>query len=97
MSPRTPRNSGLCHSRARSRHPEQDAPKGTGTGGRITPDDVRAGFKEVAGGVEETVQGAKPLLTYVAIGGVLVLALAAFWLGRRSGRRRSTVVEIRRG
>ena len=47
--------------------------------------------------MEAKAQATRPLLTYAAVGGVVLVALAAFWLGRRSGRRRSTVVEIRRG
>ncbi|MGO9659943.1 MAG: E3 binding domain-containing protein [Acidimicrobiales bacterium] len=70
---------------------------GSGPDGRITPDDIRAKAEELAGGVESQVQSARPLLMYAAVGGALLVTLAAFWLGRRSGRRRSTVVEIRRG
>ena len=39
----------------------------------------------------------RPLLMYAAVGGAVLVTLAVFLLGRRSGRRRSTVVEIRRG
>jgi hypothetical protein len=70
---------------------------GGGPDGRITPDDIRTKAQELAGGVENQVQAARPLLMYAAVGGALLVTLAAFWLGRRSGRRRSTVVEIRRG
>jgi hypothetical protein len=35
-------------------------------------------------------------MTYAAVGAVLLVAITAFWLGRRSGRTRSTFVEIRR-
>ncbi|MGA3221593.1 MAG: E3 binding domain-containing protein [Acidimicrobiales bacterium] len=70
---------------------------GSGPDGRITADDIRAKAEELAGGVESQVQSARPLLMYAAVGGALLVTLAAFWLGRRSGRRRSTVVEIRRG
>jgi hypothetical protein len=73
------------------------APQGTGPGGRITPDDIRAKADELAGGVQDDVRAVRPLMTYAAVGAGLVLVMAAFWLGRRSGRRRSTVVEIRRG
>ncbi len=70
---------------------------GSGPEGRITPDDIRAKAQEVAGGVENQVQSARPLLVYAAVGGAVLVTLVAFWLGRRSGRRRSTIVEIRRG
>lgn len=70
---------------------------GSGPGGRITPEDIKAKAQALAGGVESQVREARPLLGYAAVGGALLVTLAAFWLGRRSGRRRSTVVEIRRG
>jgi hypothetical protein len=47
-------------------------------------------------GVEGQVQSARPTLTYVAVGGVLLMVFIAFFIGRRSGRSRSTLVEIRR-
>jgi hypothetical protein len=72
------------------------APHGSGPGGQITPDDIRAKTKELVAGVEGQVQQARPTLTYAAVGGVLLLVFLAFFLGRRSGRVRSTLVEIRR-
>ena len=72
-------------------------PEGTGPGGRITPDDIRAKVQDIAGGVETQVQAKVPILRYVAIGGAVLVVLLVFMLGRRSGRRRSTIVEIRRG
>jgi pyruvate/2-oxoglutarate dehydrogenase complex dihydrolipoamide acyltransferase (E2) component len=83
----SPRNAGT----------DKAAPEGSGPGGRITPDDIRGKLAEVTGGAETKVQAARPLLTYVAVGGVVAVALVAFWLGRRNGRQRSTIVEIRRG
>jgi len=71
-------------------------PQGSGPGGRITPDDIRAKASELATGVEGQVESARPVITYVAVGAVLLIAVTAFWLGRRSGRTRSTFVEIRR-
>ena len=72
-------------------------PTGTGPGGTITPGDIKARAQGLAAGVEDQVQAKVPLIRYVAIGGAVVVVLAVFILGRRSGRRRSTVVEIRRG
>jgi len=72
-------------------------PRGSGPGGRVTPEDIRAKVDELASGVESAAQAKVPLLRYAAIGGAALAVLVAFWLGRRSGRRRSTIVEIRRG
>ncbi|HTW09619.1 MAG TPA: hypothetical protein VME46_19090 [Acidimicrobiales bacterium] len=74
-----------------------ERPRGSGPDGKITPDDIRAKMTEIAGGVQDEVQAKVPVLRYVAIGGAVVVVLAVFLLGRRSGRRRSTVIEIRRG
>ncbi len=71
-------------------------PQGSGPGGLITPDDIRAKAEQLVSGVEGQVQSARPTLTYVAVGGVLLMVFIAFFLGRRSGRTRSTLVEIRR-
>jgi hypothetical protein len=71
-------------------------PQGSGPGGRITPDDIRAKANALAVGVEGQVESARPVITYAAMGAVLLIAVTAYWLGRRSGRYRSTFVEIRR-
>ncbi|HUB68896.1 MAG TPA: hypothetical protein VL984_00600 [Acidimicrobiales bacterium] len=81
----------------RGRSSGREAPKGSGPDGRVTPDDIRDSVRQLAGGVESQVQAKVPLAKYVAIGGAAAVVLVAFWLGRRSGRRRSTIVEIRRG
>jgi len=75
-------------------HPEP--PTGSGPGGRITPGDIKAKVAELAGDVEEQVEAKAPMVKYTAIAGAAAVLLVAFWLGRRNGRRRSTVVEIRR-
>jgi hypothetical protein len=76
-------------------------PQGTGAGGKITPGDIKSKAEAVVGGVDDQIQQIQvtkgSLLKYAAVGGALAVVLISFWLGRRSGRRRSTVVEIRRG
>ncbi len=71
-------------------------PRGSGPGGLITPEDIRAKAGELVSGVEGQVESARPTLTLAAVGGVLLVVLIAFLLGRRSGKFRSTLVEIRR-
>ena len=41
-----------------------DKPEGSGADGRITPEDIRAKAESLAGGVEGSVQAAKPILMY---------------------------------
>lgn len=62
----------------------------------IHRDDLEAKFRELQGDVKETADEAKSYalvaITVVAVG---ILAVS-FVLGRRRGRKRSTIVEIRR-
>lgn len=85
MSPRRSRRGG-----------ENASPHGSGPGGRITRDDIRAKLGELQGEVNETTQHARPVLTYAAVGAAVAVVALAFVLGRSRGRRKSTVVEIRR-
>lgn len=63
---------------------------------RVTPDDLRAKFSELQGGVDASTEAAKG--TAAAIGTVVavVVVLSVFALGLRRGKKRTTVVEIRR-
>jgi hypothetical protein len=74
------------------------APKGTGSGdgGKLTRADLEAKLREVQGGVTDQAESAKG--TLAAAGGVIavLLMLIVFVLGRRAGKQRSTIVEIRR-
>lgn len=62
----------------------------------IRRSDLEAKMRELQGGVTETREAATN--TLVTVGAVLVVgAIAvAFLLGRRKGRKRTTVVEVRR-
>lgn len=63
---------------------------------RITRDQIEAKFREITGEVSTDVETARPQLVTVAVA-VAVVALAAVYLfGRRSGKSKSTVVEVRR-
>lgn len=63
---------------------------------RITRADLESKLRELSGDVEHDVERARPTLLSGAAAGVLVLVLLAYLFGRRGGRRRSAVVEIRR-
>ncbi len=63
---------------------------------RITRDDIEAKLRELSGDVDERVESAKPKLVAGALSAVVVIAALSYLLGRRRGRRRSAVVEIRR-
>lgn len=63
---------------------------------RITRDDLEAKFRAAQEGLQGKLDDKKSNLTAaLAVGGVIVV-LAVYLLGRRSGRKKSTFVELRR-
>ncbi|MGH9123467.1 MAG: hypothetical protein ACRDZ8_01930 [Acidimicrobiales bacterium] len=66
------------------------------TGRPVTKADIEAKLREIKGDVDQDVADAKPMMQYAAIGGVILLILLAYFLGRRKGKKKTTVVEIRR-
>lgn len=62
----------------------------------VTSDDIRAKLQEIKGEVDSGTQAAKPAA--LAVGAVAVVAIVglAFLMGKRRGKKKSTVVEIRR-
>jgi Mg2+/citrate symporter len=66
------------------------------TTARISRDDIEAKLRDMTGGLEETVEAARPKLISSAAAGVVLVVLLAYLLGRRRGRKRSAIVEIRK-
>jgi hypothetical protein len=62
--------------------------------GRIGRDDIEAKLREIRGEVDSTAQAAKPAMLAVAAVAVVAVVGVAYLLGRRKGKKRSTVVEI---
>lgn len=62
----------------------------------ITRDDIEAKFRELQGEVDDTVESSVGAGVIAGAAALLVLLLLAFFIGRRKGKRQSTVVEIRR-
>jgi hypothetical protein len=63
---------------------------------KVTRDDIEAKLRELRGGVDDRVEEAKVPAIAVAAAVVLLTVVAAYWLGRRRGKNRQTVLEIRR-
>jgi hypothetical protein len=63
---------------------------------KITPQDLENKLKALQGDVQSKVDDKKSTIASVAAGGGIVLLLIFFLLGKRSGKKRSTIVEIRR-
>jgi hypothetical protein len=63
---------------------------------RISRDDLESKFRELEGGARDQVASARSTAITAGVIGLVLLVLLAFLLGRRRGKLRSTVVEIRR-
>ena len=63
---------------------------------RITRDDLEAGIRKLQGDAKDRVDDKKK--TLATIGGIaaVVFILLVFMLGKRSGKKKTTLVEIRR-
>ncbi|MBU3690171.1 MAG: hypothetical protein B7C54_08440 [Acidimicrobiales bacterium mtb01] len=63
---------------------------------QISRDDIERKLRGLQGDVQEKVEDRKSAIVGLAVGVGVVLVVAFYVLGRRSGKRRSAVVEIRR-
>ncbi|HRW39634.1 MAG: hypothetical protein KDB04_05635 [Acidimicrobiales bacterium] len=63
---------------------------------KITRDDLEAKFRELTGDVDQKAEEAKE--TAIAVGAVVAAAvlLGVFLFGRSRGRKKTTIVEVRR-
>jgi len=63
---------------------------------RITRDDIESKFRELQGEVDEGAEKAKSYALIVGAVAVVAVVGIAFLVGRRRGKKRSTIVEVRR-
>jgi tRNA A22 N-methylase len=63
---------------------------------KVTPEDLRTNFQALQDGLKGKVDDQKSTLTTVAGLGGLLLVVIVFLLGRKSGKKKTTLVEIRR-
>lgn len=63
---------------------------------KITPDDLKSKLQAFQGDVQGKVDDKKTSIAAVAGGVGAVMMLLMFLLGKRSGKKKSAVVEIRR-
>jgi hypothetical protein len=64
--------------------------------GPVSRADIEAKLREIKGEVDETTDAAKPIALAVGIAAVVAIVGLAYVMGRRKGRKRTTVVEVRR-
>ena len=63
---------------------------------KITRDDLEAGIRQLQGDAKQKLTDKKrPLIATVGVAAAVVVLLA-FLLGKRSGKKRSALIEIRR-
>jgi hypothetical protein len=91
MSPRA----GTKSKRKQKRGKQDSAPSSVPEK-KISRDDIEAKLKELQGEVDEGIESTKGIGIAVAVGGGVLLVLLAYWFGRRRGKKRQTVLEIRR-
>ena len=76
--------------------PDTKAKHDTGPAKKITRDDIESKFRELSGDVDDRAEAAKG--TAVTVGAVVAAAvvLGVFLFGRSRGRKKTTIVEVRR-
>jgi hypothetical protein len=62
----------------------------------ITRDQIEAKFRELTGDVSEEVESSKSQVITVGLAIGVALVAVVFLIGRRNGRRKSAIVEVRR-
>jgi hypothetical protein len=62
----------------------------------VTRYDIEAKFRQLQGEVDTTAESAKSYVLIGGIAGAILLLLVVYILGRRTGRKKNTVLEIRR-
>jgi hypothetical protein len=62
----------------------------------ITRADIEAKFGELRGEVDERTEAVKVPAIAVAVGAAMLTVVVVFWLGKRKGKKRQMVLEIRR-
>jgi hypothetical protein len=63
---------------------------------KITRDDIEAKFRELTGEASDELESTRSQAVTVGLALGVVLVAVVFLIGRRNGRRRSAVVEVRR-
>jgi hypothetical protein len=62
----------------------------------ITRADIEAKFGELRGEVDQRTEAVKVPAIAIAVGAAVLTVVVVFWLGKRKGKKRQMVLEIRR-
>ncbi|MCU1499367.1 MAG: hypothetical protein JWM47_3320 [Acidimicrobiales bacterium] len=63
---------------------------------KITRDDIEAKFRELTGEVDERAEAARSTAVTVGVVVAVAVVLGVFLFGRSRGRKKTTLVEVRR-
>ena len=63
---------------------------------KVTRHDIEAKLQELRGEVDERVEGVKVPAIAIAVGVAVVTVVAAYWFGKRKGKKKRMVLEIKR-
>jgi hypothetical protein len=63
---------------------------------RITPEDIESKFRELQGDVDVVADDAVNTLVIIGAAAAVGILVLAYMIGKRRGRKRSAIVEVRR-
>jgi hypothetical protein len=68
----------------------------TGSPGPVTKADIEQKLRTVAGGVEESIASRRQKIIAGGVAAAVLLLMISYLLGRRVGKAKSAVIEVRR-
>ena len=63
---------------------------------KISRDDIEAKLREIQGEIDETAESAKGIAVAVGAAVAVTVIVVIFLLGKKRGKRKTTIVEVRR-
>lgn len=68
----------------------------TDASAKISPDDIESKFRDIQGQVDEVAEDSKKKVAIGGAVGAVLILLLIYILGQKAGKKKSTVLEIRR-
>ncbi|MBA2625043.1 MAG: hypothetical protein H0U89_05510 [Acidimicrobiia bacterium] len=67
-----------------------------GKGAEVSRDDIEAKLREIRGDVDELGESTRSVAGVVIVAAVVAVIALTYFLGKRKGKKKTTVVEVRR-
>lgn len=67
-----------------------------GEGASVSRDDIESKLREIRGDVDELGESTRSVAGAVVVGVVVAVIALTYFLGKRKGKKKTTVVELRR-